>query len=256
MVIEVTREGDVIVITLNRPEVRNAINPAVQEAMTAALDQIADDPTVRALILTGAGDRAFCAGADLRVAAAGNVREVAHPVFGFAGFTQRPLPMPTIAAVNGHALAGGCELALACDLVVTVANATFGIPEVKRGLMAVAGGLVRLPNRVPRAVAMELALTGDAISATRAYELGLVNQVVPAGEALRAAHALAGRIGANAHRAVRASKAVISLATEVSETEAFATQMALATPALQSPDAREGARAFIEKRAPRWAEPD
>lgn len=255
MVIDVSTEGGVCVITLQRPERRNAVNDEVQREMTAALDEIEADPTVRAIILTGAGDRAFSAGADLTMAASGRLAEIAHPVYGFAGFTQRPIAVPTIAAVNGAALAGGFELVLACDLVVAAENAVFGIPEVKRGLMAVAGGLVRLPNRIPPAIALELGLTGDPVSARRALELGLVNQVVPEGEALRAADALARRIAANAPLAVRASKAVMLLAARDGEEAGWRNQMDLAALAMNSPDLQEGARAFLEKRPPRWSDP-
>jgi enoyl-CoA hydratase/carnithine racemase len=246
------RRGQVEVLTLNRPEARNAVNGEVAKQMTAALDDLEKDEDLRVIVLTGAGDKAFCAGMDLKAFGSGSGGSIGGGTGGFAGFARRAIPVPVIAAVNGPALAGGFELVLACDLVVAAEHAVFGIPEVKRGLLAAGGGLVRLPKRLPLATALELALTGDSISATRAYELGLVNLVVPADRVLDEALALAGRIIENAPLSVRYSRQVTLQAAEVSEEEAWklsddATQVVFA-----SADAREGPLAFAEKRAPNW----
>jgi enoyl-CoA hydratase len=177
-VVERERRKNIEILTINRPEARNAINGDVSEAMSAALDELEADKECLAVIITGAGDRAFSAGMDLKAFASGELGRIASVPGGFAGVTQRDFPKPLIAALNGHALAGGCEIMLACDMVVAAHHATIGIPEAKRGLIAGAGGLIRLPRRLPLAIALELAMTGEPISATRAYELGLVNRVV------------------------------------------------------------------------------
>ncbi|HXW34137.1 MAG TPA: enoyl-CoA hydratase-related protein, partial [Acidimicrobiales bacterium] len=173
-VVERERRGHVEILTINRPEARNAINAAVSTAMSDALDELESDDDCWVVILTGSGDKAFSAGMDLKAFAGGEAAGIMNARGGFAGVTQRQFPKPLIAAVNGSALAGGCEIMLACDLVVAVEHATFGIPEAKRGLIAGAGGLFRLPRRLPFAVALELALTGDPIDAERAFDLGLV----------------------------------------------------------------------------------
>jgi enoyl-CoA hydratase/carnithine racemase len=220
------------VLTLNRPDARNAVNGEVAKQMTAALDKLDKDEDLRVIILTGAGDKAFSAGMDLKAFASGAGGSVGAGTGGFAGFARREIPVPVIAAVNGPALAGGFELVLACDLVVAAEHAVFGIPEVKRGLLAAGGGLVRLPKRVPLATALELALTGDSISATRAYELG--------------------RIIANAPLSVRYSRQITLEAAEVPEAKAWELSDAATAAVFGSADSREGAIAFAEKRAPNW----
>ena len=172
--------GNVEILTINRPEARNAINGAVSKAMAAHMDELAEDPECWVVVVTGGGDKAFSAGMDLKAFSSGEGGDIMGASGGFAGLTQRDFPKPLIAAVNGSALAGGFEIMLSCDLVVAADHATFGIPEAKRGLIAGAGGLIRMPKRLPMAVALELAMTGDPIDAERAYALGLVNRVVPA----------------------------------------------------------------------------
>jgi enoyl-CoA hydratase len=250
-VIETSRRDGVAVLTLNRPEARNAVNGELARAMEAALDGLEADAATNAVVLTGAGST-FCAGADLKVVAAGRGAELATPRGGFGGIVTRKFPKPLIAAVNGPALAGGFEVVLACDLVVAVEHATFGLPEVTRGLFAAAGGLIRLPKRIPLALATEIALTGDPIDADRAAQLGLVNRVVPEGQVVEAACELAARIAANGPLAVRNSLAMVREAAELTEAEAWARNNALAVEVFASRDAIEGATAFAEKRAPRW----
>lgn len=241
--------GGILVITINRPEARNAVTAAVAAGVAAALDDLdgRDDLTVG--IITGAGGT-FCAGMDLKGFLRGERPTV--PGRGFAGITEAPPAKPLIAAVEGYALAGGCEIALACDMVVAARGATFGIPEVRRGLAAAAGGLMRLPERIPRGVAMELALTGGFLPAARAYELGLVNRLADDGGALAAARELAGQIAANGPLAVRASKRVIVESPSWPEAERWRRQGEILGPVFASQDAREGARAFAEKRSPNW----
>jgi enoyl-CoA hydratase len=229
------------------------MSPELARAMSAAFDALTDDAGCRVVIVTGAGS-VFCAGADLNVMAEGRGAELADIPGGFAGVVQRNFPKPIIAAVNGPALAGGFELVLGCDLVVASNTARFGIPEVKRALLAAAGGLVRLPTRIPRAIALELAVTGDPISADRAAELGLVNQVVAPDAVLDAALALAERITANSPLAVRKALEVSKTAPHLSEEEAFRLSLHAAIEVGQAPDAVEGARAFLEKRPPVWSE--
>lgn len=244
------RDGDdVLVVTLDRPRVRNAVDRRTAIALERAVDDAEADPTVRVLVLTGAGGT-FCSGMDLAGAHRGEV-----PVTdgrGPLGLTARPPTKPTIAAVEGAALAGGFELALCADLVVAAEDATFGLPEVKRGLLAAAGGLWRASVRLPRAVALELALVGDPLPARRLHELGLVNTVVPTGEALDAALDLARRIAANAPLSVAVGKRLVDAAPTWSPEEGFERQSELAGPVVLSDDAREGVAAYAEKRAPRW----
>jgi len=246
------RRGPVEILTLNRPEARNAVNGEVGKQMSAALDELDTDEELRVLIITGAGDKAFCAGMDLKAFGAGGGGSIGGGTGGFAGFARREIPVPVIAAVNGPALAGGFELVLACDMVVAAEHAVFGIPEAKRGLLAAGGGLVRLPKRLPMATALELALTGDPITAARAYELGLVNAVVPADRVIDEAMALAGRIMANAPLSVRYSRQVTRQAAEVSEEEAWKLSDDATAIVFNSADSREGPLAFAEKRAPKW----
>ncbi|MCU1428350.1 MAG: enoyl-CoA hydratase/carnithine racemase [Actinomycetia bacterium] len=249
--VEQERRGTVALLTLNRPEARNAISPEVSQEMAATLDDIEQDPSVRAVVLTGAGD-VFSAGADLKVVAQGRAADIARVKGGFAGIVNRDFVKPIIAAVNGPALAGGCEIVLACDLVVSADTARFGIPEVQRGLMAAAGGLIRLPKRVPLAIALELAMTGDPIDAARALQLGLVNRVVPRAAVVGDAIALAERIAENSPIAVRLSRQLVREAAEMSEADGWKRTAELAVQVFQSGDSIEGATAFAEKRKPVW----
>src|SRR5450432_506247 len=214
------RRGNVALLTLNRPNARNAISPEVSQAMAGLLDEIEADDEMRAVVLTGAGD-VFSAGADLKVVAQGRGVDIARGKGGFAGIVNRDFPKPIIAAVNGPALAGGFEIVLSCDLVIAADTARFGIPEAQRGLMAAAGGLIRLPKRVPLAVALELAMTGDPIDAQRALALGLVNRVVAAGEVLDVACSIADRIGENSPIAVRLSRQLVREAAEMPEADGW-----------------------------------
>ena len=250
-VVELERRGNVAVVTLNRPEARNAVSPEVSQTMAAVLDEIEADTGLRAVVLTGRGE-VFSAGADLKVVAQGRANDIARGKGGFAGVVSRDFPKPMIAAVNGAALAGGFEIVLSCDLVVAAETARFGIPEVKRGLMAAAGGLIRLPKRVPLATALELAMTGDPIDAARAFQLGLVNRVVPAERVVDEAIALAERIGENSPIAVRNSRQLMREAVEMSEADGWARTLELSLPVFESGDAIEGATAFAEKRPPVW----
>ena len=245
------RRGQVEILTINRPEARNAVNPEVTSQMTAALDELDRDDDLRVIILTGSGDKAFSAGLDLKAFSAGARTGVGTPG-GFAGFARRSIPVPVIAAVNGPALAGGFELMLSCDLVVAAEHAYFGIPEVKRGLLAAGGALVRLPKRLALPIAMELALTGDSITAARALELGLVNRVVPSDRVLEESMELAERIIANAPMSVRYGRQVTLAAADVSEAEAWRLSDDAAGIVFSSKDAQEGPRAFAEKREPNW----
>jgi enoyl-CoA hydratase len=242
-------EDGVLIVTLNRPEAKNAANKALAEGVAAAMDELDANDDLRVAILTGAGGT-FCAGMDLKAFVSGETPMVAGR--GFAGLTEQGPKKPLIAAVEGFALAGGLELAISCDMIVAADNAMFGIPETKRGLAAAAGGLVKLPRQIPARVAMELALTGDFITAERAYELGLINRVVPAGSALDAAKELAAKIAANGPLAVAASKQVIMEQADWSQDEMFKKQGAIVQPIFTSEDAIEGATAFAEKRAPNW----
>jgi enoyl-CoA hydratase len=244
------RREHVEILTINRPEARNAINRATALALDAALDAADADDEVWVIVLTGAGDKAFSAGMDLKAFATGEVPFTPH---GFAGITTRQMAKPLICAANGAALAGGFEIMISCDMVVAAEHAVFGIPEAKRGLIAGGGGLIRLPKRVPLAVANEMALTGDPVSAARAYELGLVNQVVAPEQLLDAALALAGRVAANAPLAVRTSKRVMREARELTESESWKVNDEAFGAIGASADALEGAVAFAEKRAPKWS---
>ena len=246
------RRGPVEILTINRPDQRNAINAAVSQGIAAALDELEGDDGVAVVVITGAGDRAFCSGMDLKAFAAGEMPSISSVSGGFAGITRRSFPKPLVAAVNGAALAGGFEIVLSCDLVVAADHAFFGVPEVKRGLLASAGGLVRLPKRLPLAVALELALTGEPIGAERAQALGLVNRVVPGDRVLEEALGLAHTVAENAPLSVRASKAVMRAALDAPEAEGWRVSDEAAEQVTSSPDAREGALAFAEKRAPTW----
>jgi enoyl-CoA hydratase/carnithine racemase len=240
----------VALITIARPERRNAIDLPTAEAMDAALTQLDERDDAVVGIITGEGP-VFSAGMDLKVIASGGPRPIV-PGRGAFGIVERPPAKPLIAAVEGAALAGGFEIALACDLIVSADNASFGLPEVKRGLAAAAGGAVRLPQRIPHSHAMRMILTGEPITAQRAYELGLVVELTPPGEALAGARKLAAAIACNAPLAVRTSKQVIELVRGASLAEAFERQRPLMQVIRESSDAMEGARAFAEKREPKW----
>ena len=243
------RRDGVLVITLNRPEARNAVNQALAAGVAAALEVLDGDASLHAGVLCGAG-HGFCAGMDLKAFVRGESPYAGGR--GFAGICERPPDKPLIAAVENFALAGGLEIALACDLIVCARGARLGIPETRRGLVAAAGALIRLPKRVPYGVAMHLALTGEPISAERAYELGLVVELCDPGAALECALRLAEVVVANGPLAVRASKAIVRGALDWDEAEAWRRQHELAAPVLASEDAREGATAFAERRVPIW----
>jgi enoyl-CoA hydratase len=245
----VEHRNGIAIITINRPQARNAVNRAVTLGVAAAVDELDARPDLTVGILTGAGG-SFSAGMDLKAFLAGE--DVGLAGRGLAGICQRPPRKPMIAAVEGWALAGGFEIALACDLIVAAENATFGIPEVKRGLVAGAGGLLRLPRRLPPAIAMELALTGDPLPAQDAHRYGLVNAVTPPGGALDGALALAGRITPNGPLAVAASREILANASDWSLEEGFVRQEAIVARIVVSADAREGALAFAEKRPAQW----
>jgi enoyl-CoA hydratase len=245
----VERNDGVMIITINRPEVRNAVNRAVSYGVCAAVDELDADDSLRVGILTGAGGT-FCSGMDLKAFLRGEVTRVEGR--GILGIAQTPPRKPMIAAVEGYALAGGFEAVLACDLLVAANNAQFGLPEVRRGLAAAAGGLMRLPRAIPRHLAMEMALTGDPVGAEYLDRHGLVNRLVEPGEALAEARRLAARIASNAPLAVAASKRVVTEQVDWSLAEMFARQQPITGDLLNSEDAREGARAFAEKRSPLW----
>lgn len=243
------REGSVLVITINRPEQRNAIDEQTAQAIAAALDELEADDDLRAGVVTGAGGY-FCSGMDLAAFLAGERPSVTGR--GFAGIVENPPVKPLIAAVEGPAVAGGFEIVLSCDLVVAASTARFGLPEVKRSLVAAGGALLRLPRRIPYHLAMELVLTGDYIDAPRAAEIGIVNRLAAPGEAMARALALAATIAANGPLALAASKRIVTESADWSRAEAFARQAEITEMVRSSLDAREGALAFREKRPPRW----
>ncbi len=248
------RRDRVEVLRLDRPESRNAMNPELSLAIEQALDDVETDPEVWAVVLTGTGP-VFCAGADLKVIASGGGAEIETARGGFGGFVQRDFPKPVIAAVNGHALAGGFELVLACDLVVAADDATFGLPEVKRGLLASAGGPIRLAKRVPLATALEIVMTGDPITAAHAQALGLVNRVVPADRVVDEALALAARIAEASPAAVRGVRRLVRDSVDLAEADAWALNRTIMGEVFAAGDAIEGATAFVEKRSPTWNPP-
>lgn len=253
------RDG-IAILTLNRPDAMNSVNSALATAVGEALEKAATDPVVRAVVLTGTG-RAFCAGADLKAISRGeSIAAEGHPEWGFAGIVQHWIDKPVIAAVNGFAMGGGTELVLACDLVVSADTAVFGLPEVKRGLIAGAGGVVRLQRQLPLKRALELALTGDGIEAAVALDWGLVNRVVPAEQVLDTALDLARKIAANAPLSVQYSKEMMyRTQSGLSDwnpawgsEEPWAVNGELGLKVFTSADAMEGPRAFAEKREPHW----
>jgi enoyl-CoA hydratase len=243
------RRGRVLLVTLNRPDQRNAINAAVATGIGAALDALDADAGLSIGVITGAG-KGFCSGMDLKAFVTGESPTV--PGRGFAGITQRASDKPLIAAIEGFAVAGGLEVALSCDLIVAARGARLGIPEVKRSLVAAGGALLRLPRMLPRNIAMEMALTGDLILAERAHELGLVNRLAEPGGALEAGLELAETIAANGPLALAATKRILVESADWPDAEFFARQEPIAAPVRDSEDAREGATAFAEKRAPVW----
>jgi crotonobetainyl-CoA hydratase len=250
------RRRNVMVITLNRPEARNAVNGAVSTAVGNALEEAQHDPDVRAVVITGAGDKSFCAGADLKaISRRENLYHPDHPEWGFAGYVHHFIDKPTIAAVNGTAFGGGTELALASDLVVAHEVAQFGLPEVKRGLIAAAGGVFRIVHQLPRKVAMELLLTGEPIAASDALDWGLINQVVTEGSVLDAALALAARVTVNAPLSVQASKRIaygVDDGVITGDEPGWDRTVREMRSLIRSEDATEGPLAFAEKREPVW----
>lgn len=243
------RRGRTLLITINRPDQRNAVNAAVAQGIAAALDELDGDAGLSLGVLTGAG-KGFCAGMDLKAFVAGEVPYVGDR--GFAGIAQRASTKPLIAAVEGFAVAGGLEVALACDLIVAARGARLGIPEVKRSLVAAGGALLRLPRVLPRNIATELALTGEPIDAERAYELGMVNRLAEPGGAVELALELAAAIAANGPLALAATKRILVESVDWPESEFWMRQGEIAGPVQASEDAREGATAFAEKRQPVW----
>ncbi|MFI9779223.1 crotonase/enoyl-CoA hydratase family protein [Streptomyces sp. NPDC051956] len=245
-----TEERDgVLVITIDRPKVRNAVNGATARALVDAFDQLDARDDLMVGVLTGTGGT-FSAGMDLKAYAAGDTPVI--PGRGFAGLTRARLHTPLIAAVEGWALGGGTEMALACDLIVAAEDATFGLTEVTFGLVPPEGGIVRLPERIPRNIAVEILLTGDPLSAERAHQLGLVNHLTPPGETLTKAVEVAHRIARNAPLSIAAVKRAVNERTAYGDQDAFRQQDQLVAPVLASHDAQEGAHAFAEKRPPHW----
>jgi enoyl-CoA hydratase len=243
------RRERVFLITINRPDQRNAVNAAVANGIAAALDELDADSELSLGVLTGAG-KGFCAGMDLKAFVAGERPWAGDR--GFAGIAERSADKPLIAAIEGFAVAGGLEVALACDLLVASRGARLGVPEVTRSLVAAGGALLRLPRMLPRNIAMELALTGQPIDAERGYELGLVNRLAEPGEAVATALQLAETIAANGPLALAATKRIMAEAVDWADSEFFARQAEISGPVMTSEDAREGATAFAEKRAPVW----
>lgn len=245
-------EKHIAVVTLNRPRVRNAVNGALARRLDAFVKQIEADDTIRVAVLTSSNDRVFCAGADLSEIMAGRGAELSTADGGFAGFTDAARAKPWIAAVRGSALGGGCELSLACDMIVASENAQFGLPEVKRGLFAGAGGVHRLPRALPRNLALELIATGDPLPAARAYALGLVNRVAPLDDVMAVAMQLAQDIAVNAPVSVKQSLMVARLSAEMSDAGARTLSAKAGGLVFATEDAKEGPRAFLEKRPAKW----
>ncbi|MFD5946309.1 crotonase/enoyl-CoA hydratase family protein [Streptomyces collinus] len=248
-VVRTERIGSTLLITLDRPEARNAVNAATATALAAALDELEADPALRVGVLTGEGGT-FSAGMDLKAALRGESPDVEGR--GFGGLTESRPDKPLIAAVEGFVMGGGFELALACDLIVAAEDARFGLPEVKRGLIAAGGGVIRLPERIPHHLAMEFLLTGEPVDGRRAGELGLANRVTGQGQAVAEALRLAERVSANAPLALAAVKRVVRAAQGASDEEAFAFQRGEMKTLMASDDVREGMTAFAERRPARW----
>jgi crotonobetainyl-CoA hydratase len=252
------RRDHVLIVTINRPEARNAVNAAVHVGIGTALEEAEGDPEIRVVVITGAGDKSFCAGADLVALSRGETLapdDKAQQAWGFAGMVEHPISKPIIAAVNGFAFGGGCEIALMSDLIVAADHAQFGLPEVKVGLFAAAGGAFRIAQQLPRKVAMEHLLTGDPFDAATAQRYGFANRVVPLADLMPTAIALAEKIAANAPLSVQASKRValgIHEGTIEGDTAGWAANSRERKVLMASEDAREGPRAFAEKRKPEW----
>jgi enoyl-CoA hydratase len=245
------RHGNVLVLRLNRPEARNAVNGDIANGMEAAIDELEADPALVCGVLAANGP-VFCAGADLKLIAAGRGTEMATARGGFAGLARRKREKPLVAAIHSDALAGGFEIALACDLLVAAEGIKLGLPEVKRSLVALGGGLIELPRLVGEKLALELALTGDAIPVERLERAGLVSRVVPRAAVEQEALALAARIAANGPLAVRASYRIVRDGRDLATDAHWQLSVELGWPVFASEDAREGASAFVEKRAPVW----
>jgi enoyl-CoA hydratase/carnithine racemase len=242
----------ILVATLNRPDKRNAINGSIANALHDAVQRVEHEPDIRVAILASSSPQTFCSGADLSEVMKPGGGGMMHPVGGFAGFVNSRRMKPWIAAVGGIAVAGGCEILLACDMRVCGESAEFGLPEVKRGLVAGAGGVSRLPRELPRAIALELIATGDRIGARRAYELGFVNRVVPDGQERAEALKLAEAIAVNAPVAVKEALNIARQALDHSDEELFALTVEALKRLMKTKDFQEGPRAFLEKRAPVW----
>ncbi|KDA01980.1 crotonase/enoyl-CoA hydratase family protein [Hyphomonas oceanitis] len=251
MSVEFETKGHLAIITLNRPDARNAINGVMAQGIESALDKFEEDPNLWVAILTANG-KAFCAGADLKEISAGNGAALSTKKGGFAGIARRERTKPLIAAITGSALAGGTEIALSCDMIVCADTTNFGLPEVKRSLVAGAGGLFRLPRVIGMPMALEVILTGDPLSSQRAYELGMVNKVVPEADVMAEATSLADRIMANAPLAVQASRTVTVDALKKGDDELWKASGTAFAGLVTTEDFKEGPRAFIEKRAPVW----
>jgi enoyl-CoA hydratase len=242
----------IVLVTLRRPDARNSINGAVTQALDRAVKQIEADPQIWIAVLTGEGGTAFCAGADLKDVAAGRMDDLYTADGQFAGFVKHPRNKLWIAAVEGFAMAGGCEIALACDMIVASEEAIFSLPEVTRGLVAAAGGIYRLARAIPRNIAIEMVATGSRFSGARAAELGMVNRAVPKGKAVLEALSLAGQIAQNAPIAVRESVSVTRCAFDLDDDTLFQMGLKAQERVMQTEDFKEGPRAFIEKRSPHW----
>jgi len=251
MPVELRKEGHIAYITLNRPEARNAINGEMASTMEACLDEFENDADLWVGILNAEGT-VFCAGADLKEISAGNGAALATQKGGFAGIVKRERTKPLIAAITGTAVAGGCEISLSCDMIIASTETVFGLPEVKRSLVAGAGGLFRLPRMMGMATAMEMITTGDPMPAQRAYELGMVNKVVPVNQVMEEAEKLAARINANAPLAVQASRRVAAKAMIDDDDTLWKNSGKEFAAIAQTEDFKEGPLAFIEKRAPNW----
>ncbi|MBU1289328.1 MAG: crotonase/enoyl-CoA hydratase family protein [Alphaproteobacteria bacterium] len=251
MSVEFETKGHLAIITLNRPDARNAINGMMAQGIESALDKFEEDPNLWVAILTANG-KAFCAGADLKEISAGNGAALSTKKGGFAGIARRERTKPLIAAITGSALAGGTEIALSCDMIVCADTTNFGLPEVKRSLVAGAGGLFRLPRVIGMPMALEVILTGDPLSSQRAFELGMVNKVVPEADVMAEATSLADRIMANAPLAVQASRTVTVDALKKGDDELWKASGTAFAGLVTTEDFKEGPRAFIEKRAPVW----
>ncbi len=240
--------GGIATITINRPERRNALDARTSHLISAFIDRAEGDADVGVIILTAMGDLAFCSGMDLKEAAAIGAGQGLVPGKGFAGVTERRFNKPVIAAVNGAAVAGGFEIALGCDIIIAAEQAIFGLPEVKRGMYAFAGGVQRLAQRLPRSLAMSIILTGDPVSAQRLYDIGVISELTPTGAALPRAQELAQVIMANSHAALRGAKQLFDMSIDLPIEQAMRVGNAIGFVALKNDDTREGIGAYVDKR--------